>query len=393
MKKEENKAVERRLNAKQALIITSLVLVVVLALMFGQGLVVNPVYATVSVDVNPSLELSLNRQLKVVAARAMNEEARQLMTGQKLNGLPWEEAAFRWIEAVRSRYEVKAILLAAVMPEDAVALKSQLMQMEKQMANIHDQGASSPVTEPVQARAIFSNDRAVRNQARDNSLSVGRQMLLNQARFQEQQYNGETICQAPIDELLANLLQNQEADQTRMTIRETQSLTESLGSTVAETNREANRETSQENRQEFGTDEAQTMNRETIREQIRETTCSASASGTPETSRETVREQARETSGSASANGTPETNRETVREQVRETSCTPSASDTPETSRETVRETIRETSGDCSECTSGSGPNATSVDGNPDATSGTSCSSSGPAGTQTQAGGSGNRGN
>jgi len=315
MKKEENKAVERRLNAKQALIITSLVLVVVLALMFGQGLVVNPVYATVSVDVNPSLELSLNRQLKVVAARAMNEEARQLMTGQEFNGLPWEEAAFRWIEAVRSRYEVKAVLLAAVMPEEAVALKSQLMQMEKQI--------------------------------------------------QAQQYNGETICQAPIDQLLADLMQNQEADQTRMTIRETQSLTESLGSTAAETNRESNRETSQENRQEFCTDEAQTMNRETVREQIRETTCSASASGTPETSRETIREQAREMSGSASASGTLETNRETAREQVRETSCTPSASDTPETSRETVRETIRETS----------------------------CSGSDTTGSQIQGGGSGNGGN
>jgi hypothetical protein len=283
---------------KPALIAASLILLLAVGLIFGQGLLLNPVYAQVSIDINPSLELSLNRNLEVISVRAINEKAVQLLVGQDYIGLAWQEAVNRWTETVRTsnRFQVQTMLIAAVMPEKGELLRTQLLNME----GTQNQGTLANIA----VRVIYSNDQAVANQAHANHLSVGRQMLLNQAQVQSQNYNAATISDAPLGDLIRNLLQDHEQDQTRLTTRTTQSLSDSTGATETNqvTSQAANQVTSQNangSSQAFGTGTTET-NRETNQNTSDSTQGSGTGTGTSETIQETNQETHQYTDGSTS---------------------------------------------------------------------------------------------
>lgn len=88
---------------------------------------------------------------------------------------------------------------------------------------------SSATQLQVKAQYIYSHDEEVVDKAKQNGLSVGRQMLLNQAKAQNQDYNNQSIAEAPLDELLPKLIGNQERNQSGVTHRTTQSASESNG--------------------------------------------------------------------------------------------------------------------------------------------------------------------
>jgi hypothetical protein len=226
-------------SRKQRWALAAACLAVILAagIFFGQGLIINPVYARLSIDVNPSLQLDLDRQLKVQAVHTLNEEAVQIMAGETLIGLPWREAVERWAALLKQRFagEVTDMLISAVIPDKAGQLLEQLMAMDgtTNLGELH----------ALQVRVIYSQDPAVVRSAKQNGLSIGRQMLLNQASEQNQAYNAQTIAAAQLGDLLRKLLRDGQADQTGMTRRETRSFSETSatqGSTQGSAKQETN---------------------------------------------------------------------------------------------------------------------------------------------------------
>jgi hypothetical protein len=293
-----------------------LVLLLVVGLILGQGLWGNPVYATLSIDVNPSLELALTRQLTVYSVKAMNEEAAQLLKGQDMTGLNWQEAVRRWTEILEqsNRFQVQTMLISAVMPENAEQLRIQLLNMD---------GDKNPgVLAGVQVRVIYSNDLSVVAQANQNGLSIGRQMLLNQARVQNQDWNKDSIAEAPLGDLIQKLLRDRDQNQTHLTERTTQSASDPSGeSTTAgttgsngttetggytETNRETNRETNggpQDTSDGSQLTSQQSSNGGTqgtgsgSQQTIQQTSCESGSSSTCESSQIQATSQARKTGG------------------------------------------------------------------------------------------------
>ncbi len=235
--------VARNRRLQFSLAAACLVLLLVVGLIFGQGLITSPVYATLSIDVNPSLELSLDRDLNVLSVKALNDDATQLLAGHNLTGLYWQDAVNTWAEILKAsnQVQVDTMLISAVMPEDAIQLKTQLLAMEGTV----NQGVLSNI----EVRAIYSNDAALVGQASQNGLSIGRQMLLNQALVQNQNWDENSIENAPLGELIQNLLQNQEQNQTGIGGKTTQSAAEQTGAStgITETNRETNGSAQQTN--------------------------------------------------------------------------------------------------------------------------------------------------
>lgn len=297
----------RRMSFVWAATAILLVLVLVLGLLVGTGNFLSPVYATLSVDVNPSIELDLNRSLHVIRVRALNDEAAALLQGQELRKMNWEDAVMRWTELVDAKYQLRerTVLISAVLPEGAEQLRIRLLDLEKKL----QQG---PLVQE-QARMVYSHDNAVRKTASQNGLSVGRQMLLNQSDAKQMGWDSETIQDAPLGELVRNLLKGEDEDQTRLTSRQTNRQTETLQTgetsesgtqaTSQATHRETNRETS------ASSGSGQTGTGETIRQTSRET--SQEPSGTTSQARETIREtsQAQEPSGSTQTQAGGETSR------------------------------------------------------------------------------------
>lgn len=241
IKKKTQTAAVRPLRLKYVFLAASIVLVMAVALFVGQGLFKNPVYALLSVDVNPSIEMSLNRDLKVISVKAMNKDAEQILSDQNYEGLTWQVAVERWTEAMRlsNQVQVQNMLISAVIPEDAEKLRTELISMEGTV--------NKGVLAGIAVRVIYSSDDAVSKEAAKNGLSVGRQMLLNQAQVQNQNWDKTTIADAPLGDLIQSLLVKGEQNQTRLTERATESISSQSGdptSTVAkETNQETNQQT------------------------------------------------------------------------------------------------------------------------------------------------------
>ena len=194
-----------------ALVTAALVFLVGFGLIFGQGLIATPVYATMSIDINPSLELSLDRELKVISVRAMNQDAEPVLSKVQLKGLYWKTAVERWVEALRAtnQYQIETMLVSAVLPEDALQLKTELQTMQE--------NPGTGVMANIQVRTLYSADKAVATVAQQNGLSVGRQMLLTQSEVQNQNYDAAGIENAPLGDLIQTLLQTREMDQTGFT--------------------------------------------------------------------------------------------------------------------------------------------------------------------------------
>ena len=309
---------------RPALIALSLILLVSMGVWFGVSPLTQPVYATVSIDVNPSLQLNLNQDLVVTTVNPMNDEARQLLSGIKLKGMDWQEAVYRWSEQLGQHYQTDMVLVSVVMPTHENRLREQLIRLEE--------APLRGLTGSVQVRTLFSYNPEVTAAAKENNLSVGRQMLYNQARARHMNYDEEDIRGSGLGELVGTLLQSNEHDQTDMAVaRKAGNPTETID--PQETNSETNRETERETQRETtGTrsdenEATQATNRETERETNRETTGSRSDESEPvqATNQETNRETNRETTSEPSEiiddeeTGTQITNQETHRETKKET--------------------------------------------------------------------------
>ncbi len=241
------------------------------------------VYAQISVDVNPSVEFSLNKDLEVVAVKAMNEDAKAYLENQKFTGLAWQEAVEKWVGILREsdRIMVQEVLISGVFPEEAVKLQEQLLLFE----NNPEAGQMNGLT----VRVIYSNDTEVMKQAQKNELSVGRQMLLNQSKEQSKEWNEGNIGGAKLGELTQALLGEGDQNQTKITNRGEDAPKQSgdpTGEGAIVTNQEKNGEMQN----------GEPTAKETNQEQNQETQGSALASGS--TVRETNRETNQEPSGS-----------------------------------------------------------------------------------------------
>ena len=324
----------RRLAPAMAAV--SLFLVIAISILFSQGLIFNPVYAQISVDVNPSVEFSLNRNLDVIGVRAMNPDATELLDAKRYQGLPWQTALEQWIGdlQLKQQIQVQNMLISAVMPDAATQLRTRLMSLE----GTEHQGIMSGIN----VRVIFSHDQAVSRQARRNDLSIGRQMLLNQARLQNKDLNESSIEEAPLDELIRTLLQEGQPDQTRLTERTTQSLSDptdqSQGSDTQATSRETQRETHRETSgsTQATSDGSQQTHRETQRETSRETSSSSQGSSNGAT----------QGSGSHESTGGTQDNQQTSQEGSQQTSIASQSSQqaNQESSQQTSQEGSQQTS-------------------------------------------------
>jgi len=182
---------------------------IVAGVIISQSILSSRTYAVISVDVNPSIQFSLNEDLIVTDIQALNADAAKLMVKEQYKGLAWQDAVDRWLICLEENgYEdISDVLISAVMPAKDEALKTQLTLLEE--------GAEDS---KYRMHVIYSNDGGVSETARKNGLSVGMQMLLNQSAAQQGPWTAENIKAVPLGEIIRILAQSGEMDQTRITV-------------------------------------------------------------------------------------------------------------------------------------------------------------------------------
>lgn len=122
--------------------------------------------AYISIDVNPSIELELNRFDKVLEARPLNAEAAELLAALDIKGKGYEFAVNAILEAEsRTGYITdKAVVLMAVQSSDPRQEEKLLLGVE-QSAKTH--------AEPAQTRCI-QVDAATKETAKNFGVSAGK---------------------------------------------------------------------------------------------------------------------------------------------------------------------------------------------------------------------------
>lgn len=188
------------------------VFAVIAGVIISQSILTTRTYAVISVDVNPSLQFSLNQDLIVTDVAALNADAGRLLIKENYKGLSWQEAVDRWLVLLEENgyEEIGDVLISAVMPEKDQALVTQLMLFEETAG----EGDGSQM----RFHVIYSNDGGVSESARKNGLSVGMQMLVNQSAAQQGPWTADNIKAAPLGELVRLLAQDGLMNQTRITV-------------------------------------------------------------------------------------------------------------------------------------------------------------------------------
>lgn len=139
---ERSKLKKEKSRIRPSRIAATLAAVLVLAVgIFGYQAVYVSAAAYVSIDVNPSIELTLNRMDRVIGALAYNDEGEALLQEVSLKGKPYEEAASSLLAAMEQEGYLTsdALVTVTVQTEDSskeeVLCDTLLLLVSGQLAN------------------------------------------------------------------------------------------------------------------------------------------------------------------------------------------------------------------------------------------------------------------
>lgn len=177
-------------------------LALIIGIGFGAGTyrLEHRVVTTVSLDVNPSVELRVNRQERVLEALALNEDARTVLDGMDLEGSDLNVAVNAVIGAmVRNGYitELSNSVLISVDSEkdaDAKALQEKLTaEVSKMLDKREFAGAVlSQTVEP---------EEELKSKAEEFGITVGKANLIDTIVREEEQYSFEALAELTVHQL------------------------------------------------------------------------------------------------------------------------------------------------------------------------------------------------
>jgi hypothetical protein len=196
---------------KTSALAASLLLFVLAAFFAFQAIRPASVYATVSVDINPSINLEIDRNLIVLDAIALDQETSDLLSEIELKQLPLQDAIAEWVNylTVEKNIESEDILIAGVINRTETNLSEKLTLMENELP------ARFKSEEQIRVRVIFSYDDQLGERAAKNNLSIGRQMIYENALGSEFEFNLSNAARNRIGQMIDDFVENGGHDWTK----------------------------------------------------------------------------------------------------------------------------------------------------------------------------------
>ena len=182
---------------------TSLIAACLAVMLLGGGLFyqqVNAVASVVSLDVNPSIELKVNRSEKVLVCTPLNEDAKAILadmgSGADLKGAKLDVAVNAIVGSlVRNGYldSISSAIMISV--EDKDAARAEKLQRELT-------SAVDDVLQTSEAKAsVLTQDAAREQQARENNISTGKAALVNRVLALNATLKFDALAKLSVEEL------------------------------------------------------------------------------------------------------------------------------------------------------------------------------------------------
>lgn len=171
----------------------------------------------VDIDVNPSVQLTVSRNEKVLSCEALNADGTEIIDDMDLRGSPLNVAVNALIGSmVQHGYidELKNSVLITVANEDAA--KAQALQ-ESLMEDISGLLAGESLDAAVMGQTITTRDQTLASQAETYGISAGKAALIQRILDTDPTLTFESLAGLSVNDLNL-LLQSKQADTSGMTV-------------------------------------------------------------------------------------------------------------------------------------------------------------------------------
>ena len=164
---------------------TSLIAACLAVMLLGGGLFyqrANAVASVVSLDVNPSIELKVNRSEKVLVCTPLNEDAKAILAdmgnGADLKGAKLDVAVNAIVGSlVRNGYldSISSAIMISVEDKDTARAE----KLQRELTSTVDGVLQTSESRASVLTQTLTQDAGLRQQARENSISTGKAALVN----------------------------------------------------------------------------------------------------------------------------------------------------------------------------------------------------------------------
>ena len=177
------------------------------ALLAGSGVYyqrANAVASVVSLDVNPSIELKVNRSEKVLVCTPLNEDAKAILAdmsnGADLKGAKLDVAVNAIVGSlVRNGYlsSISSAIMISVEDKDTVRAE----KLQRELTNTVDDVLQTSESRASVLTQTLTQDAGLEQQARENSISTGKAALVNRVLALNATLKFDALAKLSVEEL------------------------------------------------------------------------------------------------------------------------------------------------------------------------------------------------
>ena len=186
---------------------TSLIAACLAVMLLGGGLFyqrANAVASVVSLDVNPSIELKVNRSEKVLACTPLNEDAKAILAdmsnGADLKGAKLDVAVNAIVGSlVRNGYldSISSAIMISVEDKDAARAE----KLQRELTSAVDGVLQTSEAKAAVLTQTLAQDAAREQQARENNISTGKAALVNRVLAINSTLKFDALAKLSVEEL------------------------------------------------------------------------------------------------------------------------------------------------------------------------------------------------
>lgn len=170
---------------------------------FMQKSPVEVTYAFVDIDINPSLELLIDRDNSVLGIKAMNKDAEILLGDNDLKGMPVDDAIKNVFELAHDRgfvYEDKEniVLVSLALNPNADKKGDEEQKLTELLAQMKLRVIGDKVIKPV----VIAVPEEIKTSADKNNLSIGREYIYQKSKELESGFDLDEARESHIEDLL-----------------------------------------------------------------------------------------------------------------------------------------------------------------------------------------------
>ena len=186
---------------------TSLIAACLAVMLLGGGLFyqqANAVASVVSLDVNPSIELKVNRSEKVLVCTPLNEDAKAILTdmsnGADLKGAKLDVAVNAIVGSlVRNGYldSISSAIMISVEDKDTARAE----KLQRELTSAVDGVLQTSEAKAAVLTQTLTQDAAREQQARENNISTGKAALVNRVLTINPELKFDALAKLSVEEL------------------------------------------------------------------------------------------------------------------------------------------------------------------------------------------------